>query len=105
MTAPTQKLVSVRFSETDYAKLEEAAAMLGLKPAVLARVLVRAGLNAPRISPSRRSHKAALAALGRLDRLVAAGRAPTVDAVELIREAREEREHQVVRTLDRRRSR
>ena len=102
MNTPNQKVVSLRVSETDYAKLEQAAAGLGLKPAVLARVLVRAGLNAPSNAPRKRSRKDALAALDRLDRFVASGRAPAVDVVELIRQAREERDDQLMHTLNRR---
>ena len=105
MNNPNQKVISLRVSETDYAKLEQAAAGLGLKPAVLARVLVRAGLNAPSNAPRNRSRKDALAALDRLDRFVASGRAPAVDVVELIRRARDERDDQIMRTINRRPSR
>jgi len=96
VNTPNQKVVSLRVSETDYAKLEQAAAGLGLKPA---------GLNAPSNAPRNRSRKDALAALDRLDRFVASGRAPAVDVVELIRRARDERDDQIMRTINRRPSR
>lgn len=99
MATDATKLVSLRFSETDYSKLKEEAASLGLKPAVLARVLIRASLNASREAPVRHSRKQFVAALGRLDRLVASSGAPAVDAVELIRQARDERDERLTDVL------
>jgi len=94
MTSNVRRLVSVRFSESDYSKLEKEAAALGLKPAVLARVMVRAGLNAPREATQPHSGKQFTDALARIDRLAARGRAVSADPVGLIRQAREEREKQ-----------
>jgi hypothetical protein len=90
MTSNTRRLVSVRFSESDYTKLEKEAAALGLKPAVLARVMIRAGLNAPREASRPHSRKQFTEALARIDRLAARG-AASADPVALIRRAREER--------------
>jgi hypothetical protein len=94
MTSSARRLVSVRFSESDYTRLEKEAAALGLKPAVLARVMVRAGLNAPREATRPHSRKQFAEAMARLDRLAAHGRAMSADPVGLTRRAREERENQ-----------
>src|SRR5438309_2020521 len=99
MTSDARRLISVRLSESDYSKPEKEAAALGLKPAVLARVMVRAGLNAPREASRPHSRKQFTEALARIDRLVASGRAAPVDAVDLIRLAREEREKQLASAL------
>ena len=91
VSAGTAKTISVRFSEADYAKLETQATALGLKPAVLARVIVRTTLNAPPGSRTRTSRRRFSAALKKVNDLVATGGGDPVDAVELIHRGREER--------------
>ena len=95
MRAGASRLVSVRISEADHAKLEQEATTLGLKPAVLARLLLRLSLNEPRTLAKRHSRHEVEKALARLDRLATAGATPAFDAVELIRRARDERAKQV----------
>ena len=91
MKSQRSRLVSLRVSEADYAALEQQAADLGLKPAVLARVLIRTSLNAPRETGRRHTRRQVTAILDRIEKRVA-GSAPDVDAVELIRRARDERD-------------
>jgi hypothetical protein len=88
----TSRTISLRFSEADYLKLKEEAAVLGLKPAVLARVIVRTSLNAPRDALRRSSRRRFAAALEGLNNLVASGGGAPVDAVEVIREVRRQRD-------------
>jgi hypothetical protein len=97
MSTETSRLVSLRLPESDYSKLQRQAAALGLKPAVLARVIVRTCLSAPRDAATRHSRRQAEAALARLSRHAASGNLPAVDAVELIKAGREERDEQIVR--------
>jgi hypothetical protein len=92
VTLDTSRTISLRFSEADYVKLKEQAAILGLKPAVLARVIVRTSLNAPRDASRRSSRRRFAAALEGLNNLVAAGGGAPVDAVEVIREVRRQRD-------------
>jgi hypothetical protein len=92
MKSETTRLLSLRVSEGDYVKLEQQSAALGLKPAVLARVLIRASLNAPRMTGRRHTRRQVASVLDRIDRRVAAGGASGVDAVALIQSAREERD-------------
>ena len=93
-------MISLRFSESDYSKLRDEAASLGLKPAVLARTLVRTGLNAPQQSPARHNRQQVKEILARLDRHVADGAVSQVDVVELIHQNREERIKQLTDTLN-----
>jgi hypothetical protein len=99
MTSQTPRVVSLRVSEGDYAKLEEQSAALGLKPAVLARVLIRAGLNEPRTARRRHSRRQVASVLDRIDRRVAAAGAPGFDAVALIQRARDERAEHLARVV------
>jgi hypothetical protein len=92
MATDKTKLVSLRVSESDYSKLTAQAAVLGLKPAVFARVLLRTSLNAPRTAPRRHSREEFRAAVARLDRLAAKRGDQGADAVELIHRARDDRE-------------
>ncbi len=81
------KPLTVRLDGTDYERLEEAAAQLGMRPGTLAKVLLRSSLTGVRAaSPGNRAR--ALAALARL-REIAAG-LPPVDAVAVAAEARRE---------------
>jgi hypothetical protein len=96
VSTETSRLVSLRLPESDYSKLQHQAAALGLKPAVLARVIVRTGLSAPG-EAGRHSRRSREAALARLSRHAARGKLPTVDAVELIKAVRKERDEQIVR--------
>ncbi len=99
MKSQTTHLVSLRVSEGDYVKLEQQSAALGLKPAVLARVLIRASLNAPRTTHRRHSRRRVASVLDRIDRRVAGGAAPGVDAVALIQRARDGRDEHLRRVI------
>jgi hypothetical protein len=93
VTLDTSRTISLRFSEADYVKLREEAATLGLKPAVLARVIVRTSLNSPHDGPRRSSRRRFAAALEGLNHLVASGGGAPVDAVEVIHAVRRQRNH------------
>jgi hypothetical protein len=97
VTLDTSRTISLRFSEADYLKLREEAAVLGLKPAVLARVIVRTSLNAPRDASRRSSRRRFAAALEGLNHLVATGGGAPVDPVEVIREVRRQRDDHLAR--------
>lgn len=97
MGADKPRLVSLRVSEDDYAKLAGQAGALGLKPAVLARVLLRTSLNSS-ASSSRHSLAEFHEALAALDALVPADGLP-IDGVEEIRRVREERDAQQAELL------
>jgi hypothetical protein len=99
MKSHPTRLVSLRVSESDYAKLEQQSADLGLKPAVLARVLIRASLNAPAEASRRHTRRQVAAVLDRIDKRVAATKHPSVDAVALIRRARDERDEHLARVV------
>lgn len=99
MASQPTRLVSLRVSESDYAKLEEQSTALGLKPAVLARVLIRASLNVPREVSRRHTRRQVAAVLERIDKRVAATQDPSVDAVALIRRARDQRDEHVARVI------
>jgi len=102
MAAKATKLVSLRIDEQDYEKLQREAAALGLKPAVLARLLLRTSLNGAQTTPRRHSRREVAAARRRLEEEASAGRMPNVDAVELIRRMRDERaEHLMAVVADR----
>jgi hypothetical protein len=93
----TPHTISLRLSEADYLKLKDEAAILGLKPAVLARVMVRTSLNTPRDAARRSSRRRFAAALAGLNHLVASGGGAPVDAVEVIREVRWQRDDHLAR--------
>jgi hypothetical protein len=95
MSSQPTRLVSLRVSESDYAKLEQQSAALGLKPAVLARVLIRSSLNAPARPPHRHTRRQVAAVLDRIDKRVATTNAAPIDAVALIHRARDERDEQL----------
>jgi hypothetical protein len=97
VTLDTSRTISLRFSEADYLKLKDEAAILGLKPAVLARVIVRTSLNAPRDASRRSSRRRFAAALAGLNHLVASGGGAPVDAVEVIRKVRGQRDDHLAR--------
>ncbi len=88
----TTRTLSLRFSESDYLKLRQEAAALGLKPAVLARVIVRTSLNAPEDERRQGSARRFTAALDRLNRLVAGGEGAAVDPVDVINSVRQQRD-------------
>jgi hypothetical protein len=81
------KAVTLRLDPADYERLEGEAARLGMSPGTLARVYVRAGLNAGATEAERR-RRAGLAALDRLAALTAD--LPPVDAVSAARDSRDE---------------
>lgn len=93
------RAITLRLDPADYDRLEAEAERLGVAPATLARVYVRAGLNGevePAAARTRRTSVAALQGLAELrERLPDAGW--PVDVVEIIAEGREERD----RRLDR----
>lgn len=93
------KAITLRLDPTDYDRLETEAERLGMAPATLARVYVRAGLNGEVESVAARNRRAGLAALHHLAEL--RERLPDadspVDVVEIMAEGREERD----RRLDR----
>ena len=91
--------LSLRFSQADYSKLREEAAALGLRPAVLARVIIRTSLNAPHEERRRSGRRQFTAALERLNALTGSGGGGPVDAVEVIRGARQRREAQLTEVL------
>ncbi len=93
------RTISLRFSEADYVKLREQATALGLRPAVLARVIVRTTLHAPPDARRRTSRGQFTAALKKVNDLVATGGGAPVDAVELIHRLRDRRDDQLGEVL------
>jgi hypothetical protein len=93
------KAITLRLDPADYDRLEAEAERLGVAPATLARVYVRAGLNGESESVAARNRRTGLATLRGLaalrERLPDHG--PPVDVVEIMAESREERD----RRLDR----
>lgn len=93
------KAITLRLDPTDYDRLETEALRLGVAPATLARVYVRAGLNGESESVAARKRRTGLAALHSLaefrERLSDAD--SPVDVVGIMAEVREERD----RRLDR----
>jgi hypothetical protein len=91
------KAITLRLDPSDYDRLETEAARLGVAPATLARVYVRAGLNGEAESVAARNRRTALAALRGLAAL--RQRLPDdgspVDVVELMAEGREERDRRL----------
>lgn len=83
------KVMSLRLNRDDYERLESEADRLGIPPATLVRMFVRAGLNEEEPEAEKR-RRIGLEALDRLAELTAD--LPPVDAVKIIREGREELE-------------
>jgi len=87
-------VITLRVSPADYERLEAEAKRLGVAPATLARLYVRAGLSGETHSASGRNRRAGLDALRGLaalrQRLPDEG--SRVDVVEIIAEGREERD-------------
>jgi predicted DNA-binding protein len=79
------RAVTLRLDPEDYERLETEAKRLGLAPATLVRIYVRARLNGGEAELERRS-RIGLEALDRLARLTAD--LPAVDAMEIARESR-----------------
>lgn len=84
----SMRALSVRLETADYDRLEAEAKRLGLPPATLVRLYVRAGLNGTMETEMARRRRSGLAALSRLAALTAD--LPPVDAVQLARESRDE---------------
>ena len=84
------RVISVRLDTADYDQLEAEANRLGLPPATLVRIYVRAGLAGNGETEAEWRRRTALAALDRLATLTAD--LPSVDAVQVARESREELE-------------
>lgn len=84
------KTISVRLDPTDVSRLAAEAGKLGVSPGTFARVLIRAGLDAPQ-KPGTFARAAKLHAL---DQRVRAGWPADahVDSVALVREGRDELE-------------
>ncbi len=91
------KAITLRLDPADYERLEAEAERLGVAPAILARVYVRAGLNGEAESAAARNRRTGLAALRSLAAL--RQRLPDdgspVDVVEIIAEGREERDRRL----------
>lgn len=79
----------LRLQADDYDRLEAEARRLGVPPATLVRIYVRASLNADETEQARR-RRVGLDALDKLAELTAG--LPVVDAVAIARESREELE-------------
>ena len=91
MSSTPTRLVSLRITEQDYAKLSGQAESLGLRPAVLARLILRTSLHVLPEPPPARGIAELQTALARLDpQRVASDGGP--DAVEVIRRGREARD-------------
>jgi hypothetical protein len=88
------KAITLRLDPEDRERLEAEAQRLGLAPATLARVYVRAGLHGDGLDTAGRARRVGLDALERLAQL--RRRLPddgsTVDVVRIIAEGREERD-------------
>jgi len=92
------KTLSVRLAENDLERLRAAAEQLGLGPAVLARLLVRTGLDRDALR-IQHSHGQFAGALRQLDAAVAAAGGPALDPVELIHAGRHERDQDLTAGL------
>ena len=90
----TRKAITLRLEGEDYARLEQEANQLGLHPATLARVYVRAGLVKRNEGTIDKQHQSALEALEYLAQLTAD--LPAIDAVRIARESRDELEQRRV---------
>lgn len=82
----TLRAITVRLDPVDYARLETEAEHLGVPPATLVRMYVRASLNGDDAEVERR-RRIGLQALDRLAELTAD--LPAVDAVQIAQESRE----------------
>jgi hypothetical protein len=90
----TTKAITLRLEPVDYDRLEAEAKRLGMPPATLARVYVRAALDGTRReTTTERNRCIGLEALDRLAELTAD--LPPVDAVQIARESREELERRL----------
>ncbi|MFN2568683.1 MAG: hypothetical protein ABR564_03670 [Candidatus Dormibacteria bacterium] len=84
------KTISVRLDPTDAGRLANEAARLGVSPGTFARILIRAGLDAPP-KPGTYARAAKLRALDKRVRAGWRADAP-IDSVALVREGRDELE-------------
>jgi hypothetical protein len=91
------KVISLRLDREDRERLEAEAQRLGLAPATLARVYVRAGLHGNDLSTTGRARRAGLDALEGLAELRGSlpHDGPAVDVVQIIAEGREERDRRL----------
>jgi len=85
------KTISVRLDPTDVGRLQDEAGRLGLSAGTYARVLIRAGLDAPQ-EPASYARATKLRALDKRLRAGWPKDAAVVDSVALVREGRDERE-------------
>jgi hypothetical protein len=91
------KAITLRLDPADYDRLETEAERLGVAPATLARVYVRAGLNNETESVAARNRRTGLDVLRRLAALrqrLPDDSAP-IDVVEIIAEGRDERDRRL----------
>jgi len=91
----TMRAITLRLNPLDYDRLETEARRLGLAPAILARVYVRAGLTGKAQNEEESKRRAGLEALDQLEVLrqeVRRAGYPSVDAAQVMRESREELE-------------
>lgn len=84
------KTISVRLDPSDVGRLATEAGKLGVSPGTFARVLIKAGLDAPQ-NPGTFARAAKLRALDKRVRANWPG-GPSVDSVALAREGRDELE-------------
>lgn len=96
MDANLSRLISLRISNKDYVQLEQTAEHLGLKPAVLARMLVRVGLSAPKEKSRRHSQHELDVAFKKLECTVVSSDVSHIDPVELINRMRNERAQEIL---------
>jgi len=89
------KTISVRLDPADVGRLASEAGKLGVSPGTFARVLIKAGLDAPH-KPGTFARAAKLRALDKRVRVMwPAGGDPPVDSVALVREGRDELESRI----------
>jgi len=93
------KAITLRLDPGDHERLEVEAKRLGLPPATLARVYVRAGLQSENPAATERARHAGLAALNRLAKLrdTLPDNDSPVDVVQIIAAGREERDRRLGR--------
>lgn len=88
------KTISVRLDPADVGRLASAAGKLGVSPGTFARVLIKAGLDAPH-KPGTFARAAKLRALDKRVRARWPAGDPPVDSVALVREGRDELESRI----------
>jgi hypothetical protein len=85
----TPRVITLQLDPEEYERLESEAKRLGMHPAALVRMYIRAKVHGGDIQAQRQSQDG-LEALDRMEKLTA--NLPTVDAVQVARESRDELE-------------